>query len=238
MAKRITIAVDGFSSCGKSSFAKQIACELGYIYIDTGAMYRAVTLGFLRWGVRDVNSVDEERLQHILSRITIGFAPAADGRMEVTLDGEPVEQSIRGEIVSGMVSEVAAVPQVRDTLVAQQREIGKNGGVVMDGRDIGTVVFPNAELKLFMTADLDVRAQRRYAELKAKGQQQLLEMVKDNLAKRDRIDQAREYNPLRRAEDAVLLDNTHMNPAEQMEWLRPLLKERIGEDLGSDRRCR
>lgn len=235
MAKRITIAVDGFSSCGKSSFAKQIARELGYIYIDTGAMYRAVTLGFLRWGVHDVNSLDTERLQNILSHITIGFAPAADGRMEVTLNGEPVEQSIRGEIVSGMVSEVAAVPQVRDTLVAQQREIGKNGGVVMDGRDIGTVVFPNAELKLFMTADLDVRAQRRYAELKAKGQQQLLEMVKENLAKRDRIDQAREYSPLRRAEDAVLLDNTHMTPAEQMEWLRPLLKERLGEDFGSDR---
>lgn len=235
MAKRITIAVDGFSSCGKSSFAKQIARELGYIYIDTGAMYRAVTLGFLRWGVRDVNSLDEERLQNILSHITIGFAPTADGRMEVTLNGEPVEQSIRGEIVSGMVSEVAAVPQVRNTLVAQQREIGKNGGVVMDGRDIGTVVFPNAELKLFMTADLDVRAQRRYAELKAKGQQQLLEMVKDNLAKRDRIDQAREYSPLRRAEDAVLLDNTHMTLTEQMEWLRPLLKERLGENLGSDR---
>lgn len=228
MGKRITIAIDGLSSCGKSSFARAIARELGYIYIDTGAMYRAVTLAVLRGGGEALEELEGEALRRLLEKVKIGFALAESGRLEVTLNGEFVEHSIRGEAVNSLVSQVASLPMVRDMLVAQQREIGKHGGVVMDGRDIGQVVFPRAELKIFMTADIDVRARRRYEELRSKGQEIPIEKVRENLAMRDEIDQSRGYSPMRRAEDAIVLDNTHMTPAEQMEWLRPLLRERLG----------
>ena len=227
MVEKITIAIDGLSSCGKSSFAKTIARELGYLYIDTGAMYRAMTLALIRAGVEDVSTLDAEALQRILSTCQIGFLRAHDGHLEVAINGESVEQSIRGEKVNAMVSQVAAIPAVRDMLVEQQRAIGKNGGVVMDGRDIGLVVFPHAELKILMVADIDVRANRRYAELTAKGQQVTLGQVKQNLEMRDEIDQTRAYNPMRRADDAVLLDNSSMTPAEQMDWFRALLRERM-----------
>lgn len=233
MKKRITIAVDGFSACGKSSFAKQIARELGYIYIDTGAMYRAVTLALMRQGVMQPEDLDETALQERLAAIDIDFRLLPNGHAEVTLDGESVESDIRSEAVNDRVSQVAALPAVRDKLLVLQREIGKNGGVVMDGRDIGEVVFPNAELKIFMTADINTRAQRRFTELKGKGQEISIERVKENLVSRDAIDQSRAHSPLRRADDAVLLDNTHMTPAEQMEWLRPLLWERIGDGLSN-----
>lgn len=227
MVEKITIAIDGLSSCGKSSFAKTIARELGYLYIDTGAMYRAMTLALIRARVEDASTLDAEALQRILSTCQIDFLRAHDGQLEVAINGESVEQSIRGEKVNAMVSQVAAIPAVRDMLVEQQRAIGKNGGVVMDGRDIGLVVFPHAELKIFMVADIDVRANRRYAELTAKGQQVTLGQVKQNLEMRDEIDQTRAYNPMRRADDAVLLDNSSMTPAEQMDWFRVLLRERM-----------
>lgn len=228
MKKQIVVAVDGFSACGKSSFAKQIAKTLGYIYIDTGAMYRAVALAMLRLGLERPEELTESTLYPVLTRIKVGFKMQPDGHAAITLEGQGVESEIRTEAVSALVSRVAAMPAVRDKLVALQREMGKNGGVVMDGRDIGTVVFPNAELKIFMTADMNIRAQRRYDQLKAKGQEVSIDSIRENLASRDAIDQSRAYHPLRRADDAVLLDNSRMTPAEQLEWVRPLLEERIG----------
>lgn len=231
MKKRITIAVDGFSACGKSSFAKRIAKELGYLYIDTGAMYRAVTLAMMRRGFSQPEELSEKNLQRLLSGLEVGFRMMPGGQAEVSLDGESVEGEIRSEGVSALVSRVAALPAVRNKLVEMQRRIGRDGGIVMDGRDIGQIVFPNAELKIFMTADIDVRAQRRYAQLKAKGQEVSIDRVKENLASRDAIDQSRACNPMRRASDAVLLDNTHMTPSEQLAWIRPLLQERIGGEI-------
>lgn len=227
MKKRITVAVDGLSACGKSSFAKQIAKALGYTYIDTGAMYRAVALAMLRLGLDRPEELTESTMYLVLAGIEVGFRMQPDGYAEITLGGEGVESEIRSEAVSALVSRVAALPAVRDKMVALQREIGKDGGVVMDGRDIGQVVFPNAELKIFMTADIDVRAQRRYDQLKAKGQEVSIVSVRENLASRDALDQSRAYNPMRRADDAVLLDNSRMTPAEQLQWVQPLLRERI-----------
>lgn len=214
--KKIIIAIDGYSSCGKSTFAKAVAAKLGYIFIDTGAMYRAVTLYAMRGGMVE----DRERLVAALPevRIEFRFDPAA-GRSDVYLNGENVETEIRRIDVSERVSTVSSIPEVRAKLVAMQQEMGRAKGVVMDGRDIGTVVFPGAELKIFMTADPEVRAERRYRELTAKGERVSMEEIERNIRERDRQDETRAVSPLRRAADAVVLDNSRMTVAEQMAWI-------------------
>lgn len=228
--KKIIITVDGYSSCGKSTFAKAIATELGYIYIDSGAMYRAVTLFALRRGLVKDGVADEEQILAAMPEISITFRPdSATGFPATYLNGEKVEREIRDREVSDSVSPVSTIAGVRARLVELQRAMGAGGGVVMDGRDIGTVVFPDAELKIFMTASPEVRAQRRYLELVSKGLPADLEAVVKNITDRDRIDSSREASPLRRAEDAVILDNSEMTPAEQMEWFRDIYKERMNE---------
>lgn len=214
--EKIIIAIDGYSSCGKSTFAKAVAAKLGYIFIDTGAMYRAVTLYAMRGGMVE----DRERLVAALPevRIEFRFDPAA-GRSDVYLNGENVETEIRRIDVSERVSTVSSIPEVRTKLVAMQQEMGRAKGVVMDGRDIGTVVFPGAELKIFMTADPEVRAERRYRELTAKGERVSMEEIERNIRERDRQDETRVVSPLRRAADAVVLDNSRMTVAEQMAWI-------------------
>lgn len=225
MNKKIVIAIDGFSSCGKSTFAKAIAKRLGYLYIDSGAMYRVVTLELLRRGLIKDGVVDTSMLQSILKEINIGFSyDTIKMAYLTTLNGEVVEDEIRSPQVANHVSLVAAIPAVRTRLVELQRELGKNKGIVMDGRDIGTVVFPNAELKIFMTADSIVRAQRRLKELQGKGLNVTLDEVLKNIEERDSIDQNRDVAPLRKADDAVVLDNTNMTVEEQMEWLEGMVK--------------
>ncbi|MDE6446575.1 MAG: (d)CMP kinase [Alistipes sp.] len=224
---KIIIAVDGFSSCGKSTFAKAIAARLGYIFIDTGAMYRAVTLFALENGAIVSGIVDEEAVERLLDRIAITFRfNPARGASDIYVNGDLVEGKIRTIEVSNCVSQVSAIPAVRKKLVAMQQEMGGRRGVVMDGRDIGTVVFPDAELKLFMTADPKVRAQRRYDELTAKGQHVTLEEIERNVRERDAADMSRAISPLRQAADAVVLDNSHMTVDEQMEWFMKLFAER------------
>lgn len=218
--KKITIAIDGFSSCGKSTMAKDLAREIGYIYIDSGAMYRAVTLYSLQQGIFGDNEIDEERLRREMGQIRIAFQLNADtGRPDTYLNGVNVEQQIRTMEVSSHVSPVAALPFVREALVKLQQEMGRQKGIVMDGRDIGTTVFPDAELKVFVTASPEIRAQRRYEELKAKGEQADLQEILENVKQRDYIDQHREVSPLRKADDALLLDNSHLTIQEQKEWL-------------------
>ena len=225
--RKIIIAVDGFSSCGKSTFAKAIAARLGYIFIDTGAMYRAVTLFALENGAIVSGIVDEEAVERLLDRIAITFRfNPARGASDIYVNGDLVEGKIRTIEVSNCVSQVSAIPAVRKKLVAMQQEMGGRRGVVMDGRDIGTVVFPDAELKLFMTADPKVRAQRRYDELTAKGQHVTLEEIERNVRERDAADMSRAISPLRQADDAVVLDNSHMTVDEQMEWFMQLFAER------------
>lgn len=217
--KKIIIAVDGFSSCGKSTFAKAIAARLGYIFIDTGAMYRAVTLYALEHGAIRSGIVDEEAVCRLLDQIAITFRfNPARGASDIYVNGDLVEGKIRTIEVSNCVSQVSAIPAVRKKLVAMQQEMGRRRGVVMDGRDIGTVVFPNAELKIFMTADPAVRARRRYDELRAKGDDVSLDEIERNVRSRDRADMSRAVSPLRRADDAIELDNSHMSVDEQMEW--------------------
>ena len=217
--KKIIIAVDGFSSCGKSTFAKAIAARLGYIFIDTGAMYRAVTLYALEHGAIRSGIVDEEAVCRLLDQIAITFRfNPARGASDIYVNGDLVEGKIRTIEVSNCVSQVSAIPAVRKKLVAMQQEMGRRRGVVMDGRDIGTVVFPDAELKLFMTADPKVRACRRYDELRAKGDDVSLDEIERNVRSRDRADMSRAVSPLRRADDAIELDNSHMSVDEQMEW--------------------
>jgi cytidylate kinase len=223
--KRIIIAVDGYSSCGKSTFAKAIATELGYIYIDSGAMYRAVTLFALRRGLVKEGVADEEKILAAMDEINITFRPdTATGFPATYLNGEKVERQIRDRDVSDSVSPVSTIAGVRARLVEMQRAMGAGGGVVMDGRDIGTVVFPDAELKIFMTARPEVRAQRRYLELVSKGLPADREAVVKNITDRDRIDSSREASPLRQADDAVILDNSDMTPADQMKWFREIFK--------------
>jgi cytidylate kinase len=220
--KKIIVAIDGFSSCGKSTMAKDLAKEIGYIYIDTGAMYRAVTLYCIRHGLFKEKKLDSEGLQGMMNDIKISFAlNGQTGRPDTYLNGVCVEQEIRQMEVSGKVSLVAAVDFVRTAMVAQQQEMGKQKGIVMDGRDIGTVVFPNAELKIYVTARADVRARRRFDELHAKGgDTPSYEEILKNVEERDRIDQTRKVSPLRKAEDALLLDNSDMTIAEQKQWLK------------------
>lgn len=220
--KKIIIAIDGYSSCGKSTFAKALAARLGYIFIDTGAMYRAVTLYAMREGIADRPQAVVDALPKI--EIAFRFNPESE-RSEVYLNGENVEREIRRIDVSNRVSTISSIPEVRVKLVALQQAMGEARGVVMDGRDIGTVVFPNAELKIFMTADPRVRAERRYKELLAKGEEVSLADIEKNVRERDRQDETRAVSPLRRAEDAVVLDNSHMTVEEQMEWVDGLLKK-------------
>ena len=219
--KKITIAIDGHSSCGKSTMAKELARKVGYIYVDTGAMYRSVTLYALRHGLFNADgSVKLDELKAEMPHIQISFQLNAEtGRPDTYLNGERVEDLIRSLEVSSHVSPIAAVGFVREALVAQQQEMGKGGGVVMDGRDIGTVVFPNAELKIFVTASAEVRAQRRYDELQQKGMPADYQDILKNVQERDYIDSHREVSPLRQADDALLLDNSHMTIPEQNAWL-------------------
>lgn len=218
--KKITIAIDGHSSCGKSTMAKDLAREVGYVYVDTGAMYRCVTLYALRNGLFTADGINEETLRSRLSDINISFKfnPEA-GRPDTYLNGELVERDIRTMEVSSHVSPIATLGFVREAMVAQQQEMGRGGGVVMDGRDIGTVVFPHAELKIFVTASAEVRAQRRYDELKQKGMEADYQAIQKNVQERDYIDSHRAVSPLRQADDAILLDNSHMTIAEQKQWL-------------------
>ncbi len=231
MTSPVIIAVDGYSSTGKSTFAKAIAKELGYVYIDTGAMYRAVTLLALRHGlVSGDNTVDEPALRSMLMQVPsheICFRTSGPGGVSETwLDGENVEAQIRTLRISSVVSHIAALPFVRDYVDSLLREIGNRKGVVMDGRDIGTAVFPDAEVKIFMTARPEVRAARRYAEMKDRGEPHSFEDILTNLKERDWLDQHREVSPLVMADDAVLLDNSDMTVEDQIGWFRALLKER------------
>ncbi len=217
--KKIVIAIDGFSSCGKSTFAKAIAARLGYIFIDTGAMYRAVTLCAIRQGAVDENSVNEQAVVALLDGLEVSFKFNAErGASDVYVNGECVEGAIRTIEVSNCVSRISSIRQVREKLVALQQQMGRDRGVVMDGRDIGTVVFPDAELKIFMTADPKVRAERRYAELTAKGDKVTMEEILENVISRDQADMTRAISPLRQADDAVVLDNSYMSVEEQMAW--------------------
>ena len=229
--KKITIAIDGFSSCGKSTMAKDLAKQLGYIYVDTGAMYRAVTLFAMQHGLFNADgSVKTQDLQQQMSHINITFKfNKLTERPDTYLNNELVESNIRTLEVSNHVSQIAAIPFVREAMVAQQQRLGKDKAVVMDGRDIGTVVFPEAELKVFVTASAKVRAQRRYDELKEKGMPADFNDILKNVEERDYLDSHREVSPLRKAPDAIELDNSHMTIAEQSDWLMKLVKERIGE---------
>lgn len=221
MEKKIIIAIDGHSSSGKSTMAKDLAREIGYIYIDTGAMYRAVTLYCLRKGYIQGDTIQEEALKADLDQMDISFRYNAEtGRPDTYLNGEKVEKEIRSMEVADKVSLIAALGFVRRAMVAKQQEMGKAKGIVMDGRDIGTVVFPDAELKVFVTASPEVRARRRLEELQAKGEQTTYEEVLANVKKRDYIDSTREESPLRQAPDALVLDNSNMTIPEQKQWLR------------------
>ena len=237
--KKITIAIDGHSSCGKSTMAKDLAREVGYVYVDTGAMYRSVTLYALRNGifkevrgengeVKDV--IDEEALRQQMPNIQISFKFNAEtGRPDTYLNGELVEDKIRTMEVSSHVSPIATLGFVREAMVAQQQQMGKDKGVVMDGRDIGTVVFPDAELKIFVTASAEVRAQRRYDELKGKGMEADFDEILKNVQERDYIDSHREVSPLKKADDAIELDNSHMTIPEQKEWLMQRFNEAVNK---------
>lgn len=218
--KLITIAIDGHSSCGKSTMAKDLAKEIGYIYIDTGAMYRAVTLYSLQHGLITDAGINEEALRQQMSDIMITFQLNVEtGRPDTYLNGVCVEKEIRTMEVSKYVSPIATLGFVREAMVDLQRLMGEAKGVIMDGRDIGTVVFPDAELKVFVTASVDVRAQRRYDELTAKGEKCSLDEIRANVIERDRIDSTRAISPLRQAEDAIVLDNSNMTIPEQKAWL-------------------
>jgi cytidylate kinase len=218
---RTIIAIDGYSSCGKSTFARLIARELNYVYIDSGAMYRAVALYCLEHEILSGKQVDLPGLQHALQDINIRFSINTNtGLQETWLNGINIEEKIRGIGVSSVVSSISQIGDVRTKMVAMQRSIGEYGKVVMDGRDIGTVVFPHAILKIFMTADADVRAKRRYDELRQKGMTVQLDEIAENIRMRDREDENRPVSPLRKANDAHVLDNSYMTIAEQMEWFR------------------
>ena len=228
--KKIIIAIDGHSSCGKSTFAKAIAAHLGYIFIDTGAMYRAVTLYALENGAIPSGVVNEERVVAMLRDIDIDFRFNPErGASDIYVNGDLVESKIRTIEVSNCVSAVSSIAEVRAKLVALQQEMGLRRGVVMDGRDIGTVVFPDAELKIYMTADPMVRAERRFKELTAKGDNVTLEEVYENVVSRDKADMSRAISPLRKADDAIVLDNSHMSVEEQMSWFMERYEEALAK---------
>ena len=218
--KKITIAIDGFSSCGKSTMAKDLAREIGYIYIDSGAMYRAVTLYSIENGIFKGDTINTEELKKRMNDIHISFQIDPEtGRPNTYLNGVNVENKIRTMEVSSKVSPISTLDFVRSAMVQQQQAMGNEKGIVMDGRDIGTTVLPNAELKIFVTATPEIRAQRRYDELKAKGQEASFDEILENVKQRDYIDQHREVSPLRKADDALLLDNTELTIQQQKEWL-------------------
>ena len=230
--KKITIAIDGYSSCGKSTMAKDLARSIGYVYIDTGAMYRAVTLYAMRHGIIHSGSIDADKLKAEMGNINISFKLNTEtGMPDTYLNGELVEREIRTLEVSNNVSPIATLAFVRAAMVCQQQAMGREKGIVMDGRDIGTTVFPDAELKIFVTASPEVRAQRRYDELKGKGMPAEYNDILANVKERDYIDSHREVSPLRQAEDAVVLDNSHMTIPEQKEWLLAKFKETIEKDV-------
>lgn len=228
MDKRLTIAIDGYSSSGKSTFAREIAKELGYIYIDSGAMYRAATLYCIRKGLAGKDVIDIQGIAEAMKEIRIEFVYNPDsGESETYLNSENVEKEIRGLDVSAHVSAISKISEVRTRLVELQKQMGANRGIVMDGRDIGTTVFPDADLKIFMTAPVDIRAKRRYEELKNKGIDASFEEIRNNIVARDITDENRDISPLRRAGDAVILDNSRMSIAGQMEWVRKLIEEKL-----------
>jgi cytidylate kinase len=228
MDKKLIIAIDGYSSSGKSTFAKAIAKELNYIYIDSGAMYRAVTLYYLRKGYTGKGDLKMNSILAEIKDIHICFVYNPDIlEYETFLNSENVEKEIRGIEVSSYVSRISQIPEIRFRMVELQRQIGIFKGIVMDGRDIGTVVFPDADLKIFMTASVDIRSKRRYDELKSKNIEIEFEEVRKNIIARDIADENRDISPLRRAEDAIILDNSRMTVAEQMEWVMKIIKEKI-----------
>lgn len=225
MGKKIIITIDGWSSCGKSTLAKQLAKELGYLYVDSGAMYRAITLYFLR---NHIDWTEKKEVKKALKELTLEFVHNEKTQLsEMYLNGENVEYVIRDMVVAEKVSEVAAIKEVREFAVAQQQKMGAKKGIVMDGRDIGTVVFPKAELKIFMTADNTVRVERRFKELYDKNPNISIEEVKDNLEMRDYIDSHREVSPLKQAKDAIILDNTYLTEKEQFLKALALVKQKI-----------
>lgn len=225
MAKKIIIAIDGYSSCGKSTLAKQLARELNYRYIDSGAMYRAITLFFLR---NHVDWTDKKEVAEALQNIDIEFhSNPSTGESEIYLNGENVEYVIRDLVIAEKVSDVAVIKEIRDFAVKQQQAMGKKKGIVMDGRDIGTTVFPDAELKIFMTADNAVRVERRFKEMYAKNPNITIDEVGHNLEMRDYIDSHREVSPLTKAKDAVIIDNTHLTEKEQLLKAIELVKKRL-----------
>lgn len=229
--KKITIAIDGFSSCGKSTMAKMLAKEVGYIYVDTGAMYRAVTLFAMRNGMITPNGeVNRDELKQKMQTLRVEFKlNEQTGRAETYLNGENVENEIRGMEVSSHVSAIAAIDFVRTALVEQQQRMGRDKGIVMDGRDIGTVVFTDAELKVFVTASAEIRAQRRFDELKGKGVEANFDEILNNVQQRDYIDSHREVSPLRKADDAIELDNGELTIAQQLQWLVERFEERVAQ---------
>lgn len=229
--KKITIAIDGFSSCGKSTMAKMLAKEVGYIYVDTGAMYRAVTLFAMRNGMIAPNGeVNRDELKQKMQTLRVEFKlNEQTSRAETYLNGENVENEIRGMEVSSHVSAIAAIDFVRTALVEQQQRMGRDKGIVMDGRDIGTVVFPDAELKVFVTASAEIRAQRRFDELKGKGVEANFDEILNNVQQRDYIDSHREVSPLRKADDAIELDNGELTIAQQLQWLVERFEERVAQ---------
>jgi CMP/dCMP kinase len=227
MEKRLIIAIDGYSSCGKSTFAKSIARMLNYIYIDSGAMYRAVTLYCLRINLTGSWGIDIEGIRSALKDISIDFVYNPDiQEYETFLNSENVEREIRSMEVTANVSRVSQIYEVRDRMVEMQREIGSFKGIVMDGRDIGTVVFPDADIKIFMTASIDIRAKRRFDELKQKGIAGEYEEIKRSIIARDIADENRDISPLRRADDAIILDNSRITVKEQMSWIEQIIKKK------------
>jgi len=228
MEKKLIIAIDGYSSCGKSTFARTIAMELNYIYIDSGAMYRAVTLYFMRRGYIGKGDLKMNSIIVDIKDIHISFVYNPDIlEYETFLNSENVESYIRGIEVSSHVSMISQIAEVRTRMVELQRQIGVYKGIVMDGRDIGTVVFPDADLKIFMTASVDIRTKRRFDELRMKNMEVSFEEVKKNIIARDIADENRDISPLRRAEDAIVLDNSRMTVAGQMEWVMRIIKNKI-----------
>ena len=226
---KIIIAIDGHSSTGKSSFAKQVAARLGYVYVDTGAIYRAVTyFAYTNGFIDNKNKIDEQGLKMTLPANKISFRLGPDNKSQTWLNNASVEKQIRTLNISNKVSKISAIPFVREYVDNILRKFGEEKGVVMDGRDIGTAVFPNAELKIFMTAAVEVRAQRRFKEIQEAGGKESLEDVLKNLKERDHLDQTREISPLRKADDALLLDNSYMSIPEQFVWLDRILLERFG----------
>ena len=231
-SNKITIAIDGFSSCGKSTLAKALAKELNYIFIDSGAMYRGVSLFCIQNNLVENGEIKEDLLIQKLPAIEILFEKNEETQKpDLLLNGQNVEHLIRSIDVASIVSKVASIKQVREKLVIEQQKMGEEGGIVMDGRDIGTVVFPNADLKLFVTADPETRAQRRFLELTIKGDKVTVEEIRYNLEERDRIDSSRKESPLRQAKDAILLDNSNLSQDEQLELTLNLVKKKLESQL-------